>query len=97
MLKACVVCGTPSDQARCEKHRYNRDRSRAARRQRLRIVRRDGYRCRRCGKLLAGTTDTHVDHIVPLAFGGPTTDSNLQTLCAACNMAKGTRQGVSKG
>lgn len=32
-----------------------------------------------------------VDHIVPIAHGGPDDDGNLQLLCAACNSLKGTR------
>lgn len=30
-----------------------------------------------------------LDHIVPVAAGGPTVESNLQTLCTPCNNAKG--------
>lgn len=89
MLKACVVCGTPSDQPRCPEHRYERDRSPAARMQRQRIIERDRYRCQRCGTYLTGARDTHVDHVIPLAKGGNETDQNKQTLCATCNQRKG--------
>jgi 5-methylcytosine-specific restriction endonuclease McrA len=92
MLKACVVCGTASDQARCIEHRYTRDRSRNARRQRQRIIERDGYQCQHCGRLLSGGRDTHADHIVPLAKQpGPRADHELQTLCDECNQLKGDK------
>lgn len=89
MLKACVVCGTPSQQSRCPTHRYQRPRGRAWRQQRQRIIQRDAYTCQHCGRQLHGTRDTHVDHITPLAQQpGPRTDAQLQTLCATCNQAK---------
>lgn len=91
MLKACVVCGNPSDQGRCPAHRINRNGStRRSRKQRQRIIQRDGYQCQRCGRYLTGRQDTHADHIVPLANGGTWDDSNMQTLCAECNQTKGT-------
>lgn len=89
MLKACTVCGAPSDQARCPEHRYTRDRSRKARAQRMRVIERDGFLCQRCGKRLSGGRDTHVDHIVRLADGGSEHDSNKQALCSSCNQQKG--------
>jgi 5-methylcytosine-specific restriction endonuclease McrA len=33
----------------------------------------------------------HVDHLVPLAAGGPTTADNLVTACEECNLGKATR------
>lgn len=54
------------------------------------VWKRDGFRCRRCGRSPA----THfrviieVDHIVPWAEGGKTTLENLQTLCTGCNRSK---------
>lgn len=89
MLKACVKCGTPSEQARCPEHRYTRPRGRRYRQLRQRIIERDGYQCRRCGCYVEGKRDTHVDHIRPLADEGQTIASNLQTLCRQCNEAKG--------
>lgn len=46
---------------------------------------RDNFTCRRCGV----RRDLSVDHIVPESKGGPTTLSNLQTLCRKCNSSKG--------
>ena len=53
---------------------------------------RDNCLCRMCGASPAkdpGVT-LHVDHIVPWSKGGETMLSNLQTLCAMCNIGKGT-------
>lgn len=51
------------------------------------LVARDGERCARCGA--AGKMQ--IDHIHPVAQGGPSDLWNLQLLCAACNNAKGNR------
>lgn len=45
---------------------------------------RDGWECRHCGSHRQLT----IDHIVPVAKGGPNTIDNLQTLCAPCNGRK---------
>ena len=34
----------------------------------------------------------HVDHIMPLALGGKHEDNNLQLLCTACNLSKGSKR-----
>jgi len=47
----------------------------------------DRWRCRTCGT----TMDLTVDHMVPRARGGNNYWRNLQTLCGACNQAKGDR------
>ena len=47
-------------------------------------------RCACCRVLLA-TTKVHVDHRTPLARGGTGDDSNLQLLCARCNLQKKAR------
>lgn len=54
---------------------------------RLRIFKRDGYRCVKCGCHY----DLSCDHIFPESKGGEATDDNLQTLCRRCNSAKGAR------
>ena len=49
------------------------------------VLKRDGYRCRACGK--AGRLE--VDHIIPVVRGGPWWDAEgLQTLCLACHFFK---------
>lgn len=57
---------------------------------RFKVLQRDMFRCRLCGKSPA--TDLgcklHVDHIVPFSKGGKTTFENLQALCSDCNVGK---------
>jgi hypothetical protein len=60
-------------------------------RQRFRILLRDGFQCRTCGAspLAQRGIELHIDHIVPWSKGGDTTDANLETKCARCNLGKG--------
>ena len=52
-------------------------------------LRRDGYRCRSCGK--AGRLE--VDHIRPLDKGGlPYEPGNLQAICRRCHVEKTSRE-----
>lgn len=57
---------------------------------RFRVLERDGYRCRYCGR---GATDEgvrlHIDHRVPVSRGGTNDMSNLVTACQKCNLGKG--------
>jgi 5-methylcytosine-specific restriction endonuclease McrA len=46
--------------------------------------------CKLCNRHL-GITGYHVDHVVSLARGGMNVRSNLQILCPACNLRKGSR------
>lgn len=43
--------------------------------------------CACCGVPLNGTY--HIDHILPIALGGPNTDDNVQLLLPKCNLEKG--------
>jgi hypothetical protein len=54
---------------------------------RMRILKRDDYRCRLCGRRAADYTDIelHVHHIRPWSRGGLTDDDNLITLCSTCH------------
>ena len=54
------------------------------------VLRRDGYRCRACGK--AGVLE--VDHIVPLRIDSskPYNLENLQSLCRPCHFEKTARE-----
>lgn len=45
---------------------------------RARILLRDGYTCRVCGRV---SVDLIVDHIIPLHLGGAESDENRQSLC----------------
>ena len=60
---------------------------------RLRVLDRDGWRCRKCGR--AGRLE--VDHITPLADGGQLYDmGNLQPLCRACHFAKTAGENTAR-
>ena len=58
------------------------------------IINRDDYTCRYCGNSSYEEPNLllEVDHIIPLARGGITEISNLQTLCWKCNRQKGAKQ-----
>lgn len=63
------------------------------RRQRFRILMRDGFKCVYCGE--QGTNETlHVDHVHPVAAGGGKEDANLVSACEPCNLGKGATVGV---
>jgi hypothetical protein len=59
-------------------------------RMRWRVLSRDSFKCRSCGRspALAPGTILHVDHVVPWSKGGRTIYDNLQTLCDRCNLGK---------
>jgi 5-methylcytosine-specific restriction endonuclease McrA len=62
---------------------------------RFRILVRDGFRCRYCGRSGdAPGVVLHVDHVVSVAAGGTTSEDNLRTACEECNLGKGTRAAV---
>lgn len=81
---------------------------RAWRRRREQIFKRDNFLCQihlRKDELVAVTlhgTDAGVcDHVIPLSEGGTDDDSNLQTICQACDKEKTSLEaqrgrGVSK-
>ena len=52
------------------------------------VMKRDNYKCRICGASQEDGARLHVDHIIPIAKGGKSVMSNLQTLCESCNMGK---------
>gem|GEM_PF-5732676 len=56
----------------------------------IRVARRDNYACQICGKTLLDK-DIEFDHIIPLARGGVTKESNLRVTCQPCNRAKGKK------
>lgn len=59
---------------------------------RFKILKRDGYRCQICGFSAPDGANLHIDHKVPIAKGGLTVESNLWTVCAQCNLGKGTKK-----
>lgn len=64
---------------------------------RQRILLRDAYVCRDCGRVTSGQA-AHVDHVVPLEDGGTDADENLACRCSACHgrktRAEQRRRGV---
>lgn len=57
------------------------------------IKERDDYTCKKCGNSVKQEPNLllEIDHIVPIARGGITTEENLQTLCWKCNRSKGAK------
>ena len=57
------------------------------------VVRRAGACCEYCGLSQAGQeAHFHVDHIHPVAEGGPTMLKNLALACVSCSLRKGARR-----
>jgi 5-methylcytosine-specific restriction enzyme A len=61
---------------------------------RQRVLLRDNYACRRCGRVCGGQKgEAHVDHIVPKRLLDTNDESALQTLCAKCHALKTREEG----
>lgn len=61
---------------------------------RFAILKRDNYRCVKCGASPAADQSVilEIDHIIPVANGGMNDLSNFQTLCRKCNQGKKDRE-----
>ena len=57
---------------------------------RLRVLKRDNYRCKKCGRSPATHRGIflHIDHKKPFSKDGDNSLDNLQTLCNKCNLGK---------
>lgn len=57
---------------------------------RFKVLKRDNFKCRKCGRSPANDPSIilEVDHIKPWSKGGETIEGNLQTLCNECNQGK---------
>lgn len=55
---------------------------------RFRVLQRDSFRCQYCGRSAREGAVLHLDHVVPVAAGGETSEANLITACDTCNMGK---------
>ncbi len=55
--------------------------------QRMRILKRDGFRCQLCGERPSNNEHItlHIHHVRPFSRGGLTIDENLITLCHTCH------------
>jgi hypothetical protein len=62
-------------------------------RDRWAVLKRDNYRCSKCGASPASdhTVELEVNHVTPVARGGTNDLGNLQTLCRPCNQGKKAR------
>lgn len=65
-------------------------------RTRAAVLDRDGWKCRHCGHPVHPRCNprgcdrcAHVDHLIPLAFGGDNRPSNLVAACRRCNLGRG--------
>lgn len=60
---------------------------------REKIKNRDSFTCKICSLSVADEKNLllEIDHIIPLAKGGITSEGNLQTLCWKCNRSKGSK------
>ena len=54
-----------------------------------RVLLRDGYACRGCGRV---SSSLEVDHIIPLHLGGAENDVNRQSLCRDCHQKKSEQE-----
>lgn len=73
---------------------YNKGRiKRSKARRRAWLMEQQRGRCAYCRVQLV-LTACHLDHIVPLKLGGSNRRSNLQLLCAPCNLSKGATHPV---
>lgn len=79
VLKSCLRCGRLTPGSYCPDHARGGS-TRAWRKVRTRALERDRYRCQACGK-----PATEVDHLIPVADGGPDVLANLQAVCSDCH------------
>jgi 5-methylcytosine-specific restriction endonuclease McrA len=62
---------------------------------RKRILVRDNWQCRQCGRVCGLPGEGHVDHIHRKSQGGDDSDSNLQVLCRLCHGKKSREEQLS--
>lgn len=72
---------------------HSRTSDRAHRARRRRVFARDGHECQIRGPHCTGNAD-ELDHVIPLAEGGPDTDENTQAACSPCHKAKSRREAI---
>ncbi len=82
ILVLLAVHYLPKSRRRARRHGHTTAYAREFNAIRPAILRRDGYRCRRCGKR---GVPFHVHHIVYRSRGGTNAPSNLITLCVPCH------------
>lgn len=56
------------------------------------VIERAENRCEYCGlSQISQIATFHIDHVVPIAAGGETTEDNLALACVSCSLRKGAR------
>jgi len=73
---------------RSSKKAEGNERGSIDRKTRYRILQRDDSKCQRCGRTPADGVKLHIDHKIPVEYGGETSDDNLWVLCQECNEGK---------
>jgi hypothetical protein len=57
------------------------------------VVQRAGNRCEYCALAQVGQEAAfHIDHVIPRALAGPTTEDNLALACVSCSLRKGAQR-----
>ena len=85
-LKPCFTCGVLTNAGSYwQRHLPRKGSTRAWRKTRAAVLGAHAI-CAECGQ-----PAEHLDHIQPIARGGTDHPSNLQALCARCNLAKGNQ------
>lgn len=74
-----------------EEYRRKNERMKITSSLRYDVLKRDGFRCCKCGRSAQNGIELEVDHIKPISKGGTSDISNLQTLCRDCNRGKGAK------
>jgi hypothetical protein len=60
------------------------------------VTLRAGNRCEYCGLSQFGQEAAfHMDHVIPRAAGGPTTEDNLALACVSCSLRKCAQQSAT--
>ena len=79
------------DITRSEKTLKHKTKREISDRLRFRILMRDGFTCKKCGRspMKEMGVELHIDHILPWSKGGETVQENLETKCKKCNLGKG--------
>lgn len=74
---------------------YNPERDKMNDQLRYEIMKRDKFRCVLCGRnAIDDGVKLHIDHFIPIAFGGKTEYNNLRTLCEECNLGKSSSMPI---
>ena len=86
----CELCKVAAQAARDVVRQWNKTERWVIRKEvRFRILDRDGFRCRYCGRDAGDGVKLVVDHIYPHSAGGSNRDDNLVAVCEDCNLGKG--------